>query len=335
MNQSKPKYRYEIDPYNNLIVESGKKTSAQYFRKVVNGKFRIGPKNQLEYIIRQPLDDKNFPRVIRLTGKWSLTEKHDLKLTISEDKKRSSATIILKGQIVETGKNSIGFSISQKEAANKERIYVLKIEGFWQVDNYNRINFNVKKEKGDVDNLVFSCGWEIDSNNSIVYTYNKADHFTGEKNTHMLEFKGLWKFTEKNRITYDISSKTGSEFAIRTAVVVMDKNSIKAELGIGLEKSKTYREITFFGKWQINKNIGLLFELEKQNNKQKNIKFGCEATLKNTSIDLNIKAYGTKKDLDIGLKLKRDIKCIDGQLFVELFKNKKESAVFLGVGGRF
>lgn len=334
MKKSKPKYSYEIDPYNNLIVSSGEKTSARYFRKVVSGKFRTDKKNQLEYVIRRPLDNKDIPKVIRLTGKWSLTENHDLKLTLSEDKKQLK-TITIKGQLMETGKNSISFSVFQKTAVNKERVYVLKLEGFWQVDKYNRITFKVKKEKGKIDKLSFICIWSISKKNSILYTFSRADHLTGLKTKHTIEFKGVWKITEKNRITYVICSRAGSEFSIKTTAQKFEKNSIKASIGVGFGKNKKGRQITLFGEWKINKNIGLFFVLKNENNKQKYIKFGCEAMLKNTAINFNMKAYGTKKDLDIRLKLKRDMKTIDGQLFAEVFKNKKETAIFFGVGGRF
>ena len=41
-----PKFRYEIDPHNSLIVtEAGRKSGLTKFRKIIDGRFKLGENN--------------------------------------------------------------------------------------------------------------------------------------------------------------------------------------------------------------------------------------------------------------------------------------------------
>jgi hypothetical protein len=328
------KYAYEIDPYNNLVLSSGKKASAKYFRKVVQGKFRVNQKNQLEYVVRKPLSNSSIPKVIRLKGIWSLTKEHNLKITVEENKKFSYKKTILKGQIVQVGKNSLVFSLTQKDTTNKERIYSLSLNGFWHLDKYNRISFKLQKEKGQGDDLLFACKWQVNKNNVIEYVYKKKDSVDNQK-THSLLFKGKWSITEKNRLSYDISTSTDSSFQIKTSLQKVTDKDIKVEIGIGLGKNRVRQHVTFFGKWKVHKKNSLFFEFKHSAGAQKYMKFSWQAQVYDNNIKLMLKKYMSKKDLDLSFRIKKKISKTDGQMFVEAFKKGVEKAVFVGFGGKF
>jgi len=63
------KVRYEIDPYNRLIVRStGKETKLPRFRQVLTGRFKTDKNNSLTYLIKAPTPKKEREFPIRLSS---------------------------------------------------------------------------------------------------------------------------------------------------------------------------------------------------------------------------------------------------------------------------
>src|SRR4030043_28085 len=80
---------YELDPHNRMIAGSGAKSSGlSRFRYVIDGEFKIGRGNSLVYHVKSPSRSLsrqlNLPYQLKLRGTWSLTQNHDLKLTLDK-----------------------------------------------------------------------------------------------------------------------------------------------------------------------------------------------------------------------------------------------------------
>ncbi len=80
------KARYEVDPYNRLVInEDGAGSGLQKFRRVLDGQFKVGEDNHLSYHIKTPLsEDEKIPHQVKLLGDWSLTDNHELRLALNK-----------------------------------------------------------------------------------------------------------------------------------------------------------------------------------------------------------------------------------------------------------
>ena len=137
---------------------------------------------------------------------------------------------------------------------------------------------------------------------------------------------------------YNLSADGKSGFEFRTGLGFLHEDYIKYEIGIGgANKVKPVkRTLVLYGKWKIKKNVGLLFEIRKdrQGNPQ-SIKFGADAKLtKRDEVEFSIKNE-EGKNLGMELKLSRKLLRGDGEAFIKLLKDKKESAVYVGAGLRW
>lgn len=112
---------------------------------------------------------------------------------------------------------------------------------------------------------------------------------------------------------------------------------IKYELGIGVsyKKQPIKQEITFYGKWMVLKNIGLVFEVTQEGKQIQQIIFGAQARLTDKGIVSFTLRNSLNKDIGVELELERDILKGDGQAFLRILKEKKELAILVGVGWRW
>ena len=310
------KIRYEIDPHNRLVLnESGRKSGLSKFRKVLDGRFRTDENNNLSYHIKSPLsEDENIPHQIRLKGEWSLTDNHDLRLTLDKSARETFGDqITLHGEILEAGKNSILFAVTTTKKDNTHSTYVLSLGGWWKADANNRLSFHVKREKAGYDILTFNGAWEIDKTHQIVYQYEKAHLIRKRRKTHTLMFRGYWDIKDKFRISYVLSKDTDSLFEFKTSAGIFREGHIEYEIGIRLaNRPKPIRQtVVLFGKWSLKRNVGLIFEIEYENKKRRAIVFGADAEI-------------THKILKL-----------DGEVFLRALKSQRESAVYAGAAWRW
>ena len=333
----KNEIRYEIDPYNNLVAVSGRKTSLNFFREVLRGKFSLGKNNELVYTLRQSPSKTKLPKKVILKGSWSLTKDHELKLTFEQEQRKSfGKSIVLKGQIIAVKKNKLLFSIRQRTASNKTVYSSINLQGQWQMDKYNRINFNLTKESSPKKNLIFLSKWQIDKNHRLIYKYSKLNVQNGIRKTHYISFDGTWKVLSKYRIKYIIDSRTDVGFDIKVSLQKLTGRAIDYDISIGAGKNKESFTLHFSGKWKLTKNTQVFFEIKKENNKRSDIQFSSETQISLQGIlACALKYYGTDKKIGYTIKFKRGIKSIDGQIYAKILKNSKEKAVFIGVGGKF
>ncbi|MGB2630577.1 MAG: hypothetical protein WBD24_06700 [Candidatus Omnitrophota bacterium] len=336
-----PSIRYELDPYNRLILaETGKKTDLTKFRRVLDGRFKIDKNNVLSYHIKTPVSAKeNIPHQLKLKGEWALTDDHDLCLTLDKQGRDTLGDkITLKGKILDVKENSLLFAVTTKTKENTRLTYVLELGGTWKADKNNRLTFHVKKEKGRHDILTFKGAWEIDKSHQIVYEYEKAILLRKTRVHHTLTFKGHWGVTGRSRISYEFSKRSDSAFDFKTSAGIFKDNEIKYELGIGLSgrPKPVKRTLTLFGRWKLVKNVGLVFETKYRDKKPYSMVFGADARL----TDKDTLLFKLKNDIenkDIGAELELSHKILkgDGEAFVRLLKSKQESAVYIGGAWRF
>ncbi|MBL7155617.1 MAG: hypothetical protein ISS90_00565 [Candidatus Omnitrophica bacterium] len=348
------KVRYELDPHNRLVLRSGKKSDLLKFRKVLDGRFKADKNNELSYHIKAPLDDKEntpyhpalrasgtgqVPHQVKLRGKWSLTDTHDLRLILDKwGRETFGDEITLQGEILDVNKNSLLFAVTTTTKENTKSTYILNLGGSWKVDEHNRLSFRVRKEKGSHDILTFNGVWEINKNHQVVYQYEKARLIRKKRKTHTLAFKGYWDIKEKLRISYILSKDDDSAFHFKAGGGIFQGNYIKYEVGIGLtgKARPAKRTITLFGTWRVKKNVGLIFEIEYENKKMHEIVFGAEARLTGKDTVLfKLKNDIENKDIGIDVKLSHKILKGDGEAFIRALKSNRESAIYAGAACRW
>ncbi|MBU1044739.1 MAG: hypothetical protein KJ915_10130 [Candidatus Omnitrophica bacterium] len=336
--QDNPKITYEIDPYNRLIIDkSGKESELSRFRQVLDGRFKIDEDNTLTYLIKAPTPEgTELPHQVKLEGVWSLDEDHNLCLELNKwGRETLGDKLTLQGEIIDTSKNSLAFSLTTHTKDNMQSIYILQLKGAWQADKNNRLTFRVQKEKGSYDILTFKGTWEINKQHQIIYQYEKAQLIRKEKNIHILTFQGYWDIKDKGRLSYVMDLQSDSVFSFKTSAAVFKDKYIKYELGIGLDKNLEEQIITLCGKWKIKKDIGLVFEVEYENGNIQAITFGAEAKLTDKdSISFELKNE-QNKNISAQLQLSRKILDGEGLSFLRFLKSKDEVAVYVGAGFRW
>lgn len=330
------KLKYEFDPHNRLTV---KKSSLRGIRKVLDGQFKISGHNTLTYHVKSPVPyDIKAPHQVKLRGTWSLTEDHQLRLTLDKWRRYTFGDqLTLQGEILDVQKNSLLFAITTRTKDDMPSAYILELSGSWQADEHNRLTFRANKERGASDPLTFEGAWQIDENYQIIYSYQKEQLTRKSKETHTLVFKGRWDIKDKARLSFVLDADSDSRFDFNTTLGIFKDNYIKYELGIGLSRKKqpVKRTITLFGKWKIKKTIGLVFEVEQEEGKIQTIVFGAEAKLTDKdTVSFNLRNR-LNKEIGAELELSHDIFDGDGQAFLRLLKSKQESAILAGVGWRW
>lgn len=309
------KIRYEIDPYNRLVIdESGRKSRLSKYRKVVDGRFSLDKNNTLSYLIKAPISEgENMPNQLKLKGEWSLTKDHNLRLTLDKQARETFGdSITLQGEILDVAKNSLLFAVTTLKKDGTRSTYVLNLEGLWQADENNRLSFRLRKESGKYDILTFNGVWAVNKNHQIVYEYEKADLMTKNRRSHALIFRGYWDIRKKTRISYVLSGGTDSAFSFEVKAGIFKENYIKYEIGIKLsDKAKeALRTVKLSGRWNFKKGTGLTFSIE----------------------------YGDRKVRAINLAAAADISKLtkgDGEVFLKALASRKESAVYAGATRRW
>lgn len=335
------KIRFEQDPYNRLVIDERRgKSSLPEFRKVLDGLFSTDENNNLYYHIKAPVSQEaDIPNQIKLRGTWSLTNNHELRLTLDKKTRETFGDqITLHGEILDVNGNSILFAITTTSKENTQSTYVLNLAGSWKADKNNRLSFYVKKEKGKYDILTFNGIWEINKNHQIVYQYEKAGLLTKEKTTHILTFKGYWDIKNKLRISYVLDQRSDSAFEFTASTGVFKDGYIEYELGIGIKSrvKPVTRTLVLSGSWRLEKNSGLMFDMEYENGKTHSIVFGADARLTDRdTVIFRLKNELENKDIGAILELSHEILNGDGEAFLRVLKSRHESAIYAGAGWRW
>lgn len=340
IKKSYERVRYEIDPHNRLVVaETGKKTGVHRFRQVLTGYFKTDKNNSLSYHVKAPTPQgARIPHQVKLSGKWSLTDDHNLQLTLNKWGRQTLGNkLTLQGRVLDIRKNSLLFSLTTKTKENVQSTYILNLAGAWQADKHNRLTFRVKRSRGIHDILTFKGAWEINKQHQIIYKYKKALLIRKQKQVSALVFKGYWDIKDKVRLYYVIDKRSDSVFAFKTGLGIFKDKYIKYKVVIGvLDKGKPRtRIITLYGTWKIKKGRGLTFGIEYENKKIHAIVFGAYAKL--TPKDKISFKLRNERNKEIGGELELSHKILkgDGEAFLRFLKSKDETAVIVGAGFRW
>jgi len=328
-----PKLRYELDPHNRLIA------NLYGVRRVLEGQFRIGPRNKLIYDIKTPVpQDAKAPHQVKLQGAWSLTKEHNLRFTIDKwQRKTFGDQLTLRGEILSVNKNSLLFALTTRTAKGQTSLYTLELSGAWQADARNRLTFRVYKGGDNFDNLTLEGAWEIDKNYRVIYRYRKEDLVRKKKRVHTLAFEGKWDITDKTRLSYILGRDSNSQFHFKTGLGIFKNNYIKYELGIDITERRrpAKRTITLFGKWGIKKGSGLVFEVERSGRKIQAIVLGAEAKFGEKGTVLFSLRNKLNKEIEGKLELSRGIFKGEGSSFLRLLKAQGEAVIQAGAGRRW
>ena len=333
--------RYEVDPYNRLVIyEDGTQGDLEKFRQVLDGQFKVDERNNLSYHIKAPLsEDENIPSQVKLTGDWSLTDNHELRLTLDKESRDTFGDeITLQGQILDVDKNSLLFSMMTKTKEGGQSTYVLNIQGSWKADENNRLSFYVRREDGRYDILTFGLAWDMGEDNQIIYQYEKASLIRKKSEVHALIFRGHWDIKDKVRISYILDADTGPAFDFESSVGILEENYIKYNVGIILEREvePVRRVIALSGEWKLKKDAGLSFEVEYENGKIYAISFGADITLTDKDmLSFKLKDSIDNKDLGMTIELSQNILCGYGELFLRALASRREVALYAGAAWRF
>ena len=330
------KLKYELDPHNRLVARG---EGLQGLRRVLDGNFRISAHNTLTYHIKAPVPrDIKAPHQLQLKGTWSLTEDHQLRLTLDKWKRQTFGDqLTIRGQILDVQKNSLLFAVTTRTKQGALSVYILELAGSWQADKHNRLTFRVDKEQGRFDTLTLEGAWELNDNYQIAYRYQEEKLTRKSRKSHTLIFKGYWDIQDKARLSYVMDQDIGSGFDFNTGIGIFKDGYIKYELGIGLSQKMrpVKRTVTFLGSWKLNRDIGLVFEIERAGRKIQAIVFGAEVKLTDKGAALFSLKDSLNRGIGAELELSRDIFKGDGRTFLRLLQSKQESAILAGAGWRW
>lgn len=335
------KIRYEIDPFNRLVIDGpGDESGLPMFRKVLDGSFKVDKDNNLSYHIKSPLSsDEHLPTQIRIKGSWSLTDNYDLRLTVDKASRETFGDkIILQGEILDARADSLIFAITTAAKENTQSTYVLDLKGVWKADANNRLSFHVKKERGRYDILTFNGAWEVGKNHRIIYRYEKAALIRKKKEVHELIFDGHWDIKDRLRVSYMLGGGTDSVFDFEGSVGVFKEDFIEYEVGISLTDRKVpdVRVVTIFGRWNLKRDVGLVFEVEYENGEMHAIVFGADAKLTDKdTVSFRLRGEIEHQDIGVELELSRRILKGCGEAFLRLLKTKQEYAIYAGAAWRW
>jgi len=325
------KIRYEVDPHNRLIYEkTGEESEVPGFRTVLDGSFEIDENNYVTYHVKKS-QRSDIPQQVKLRGGWSLDKEHNLVLTLDKwGNQIAGNKLTVESELIDAKDNRLSFAVTSKDSEGNDHIYIVKLGGRWQADEYNRLSFNIEKEKGITDRITLQGAWEVNQQNELIYTYEKSAR---GKETKTITLKGYWDITERYRIKYVLNKEIESEFDFKVSVGKPVGRGLEYEIGVGASPSK--KTITLFGNWKVNKKMGLLFEMPYAEGKINSVIFGAWGKLdKNLNLEMRLENK-IGEDLGIDVKLSRRILEGQGEAFIRALRSQKEVSIVAGVGFRW
>lgn len=177
--RKREKIRYEIDPHNRLIhTKTGRKSKLPRFRTILDGRLELDKNNQFTYHVKATTPQgANIPHQVKLSGKWSLTDDHNLQLTLNKwgrqtlgDKLTLQSRILdllLKGitKVYSSGldvrKNALLFISPQRQKRIHNQPIFLNLPALGRPINTTGLPYRIKRGQGRDDFLTFKGGWEL------------------------------------------------------------------------------------------------------------------------------------------------------------------------------
>jgi len=279
--------KYSLDNNNRLILKKNSK------KNLLNGKFLTDNNNNLLYRINEPITFKKeygLPKKLSFEGNYSLDSNHNLTLKL-----KNGDILTLKGDIIGAEGSKIVYEVTSHDKDGLVHIHLLKFSGLWKADEFNRINFLLKRSV-QPDILAFDGAWELNKNQKLTYKYERTSLKTKIKSYNIIIFEGFWGITSKNKLNYTLSNDSNSVFSFNVALqsnnLYPEKNCIKYRLGIGLKTGKFKKEktITLFGDWKFSRKLSVNFDMDYGQGQVHSIGFFTQITLnKNDKVIIALK----------------------------------------------
>ena len=326
------KLTYKISKNNRLaIIKDGKFLYPK-------GNFAVDNKNQLVYKVKESADwqqEYGISKRITLKGEWGIDANHDLHFTLRKTQTQSGERLLLKSKIIQAKANYLVFSLGTEGKAGTHSLRLLQLNGKWQADKYNRLQFLVKKLKTS-DTLTFQGSWQV-KNNSLIYTYRKASLTTRTKRTHTLRFTGYWQINKPNRLTYILDTKGDSSFVFKayleTPNLIGKKGVIKYRAGIGFKGSRLFKSeiITLYGVWKLHRKTGLSFDIDYGEGRVKAINFGTFVRIsKKDKISFKLRSR-EEENLGMSVEFRRSFLKNSAEWFLKVLAENKHPRFEWGI----
>lgn len=331
------KIRYEIDHLNRLWMEELDADGLPLGPRIaLEGSFKTR-NNVLLYRLKaapQLEEARRIPRQLHLTGQWSLTSNHDLALTLDQASSQEEGDrLLLKGNFLYAESDALGFSFTTRQKET-ERTQTLRLEGKWEADPQNLLTFHVEKEKGEEDILRLESSWEVGKQNELIYRYEKRLLAEGPRREETLTFKGFWEVSAVDRLTYRLDVEGDSAFHFRAALqshtLLAKEGAIRYQIGIELSgrRKPLLQTVTLFGKWKLNRNLSLDFELTPRGEGPQRIRFGTSARfLRGEEVSFFLE---DEEGRPLGMEVRFKKRELGPELFMRLKREKAEDLIEAG-----
>jgi len=272
---------------------------------VVDGDFKVGSGNSLSYHIKRS-DNIDTPQEIKFSGGWSIGKNHDLAFTLDKWNNQCEGNkLILKSVLAGANKDELAFTLGTRDVSGGRRVYILKLNGAWQADKYNRLAFNVERDSGAKDELVLRGKWEIGRQNEIIYTASRARLKTKDRIENTITLQGHWDISAKNRLSYALNNDGGPRLDFKATFERAENRALRYGLSIGYGVRR--KTISLFGKWKVNKDTELFYEI----------------------------ANAGGDNIKVKAELSRTFLKGRGEAFIKGLVSRKEAAVIGGIGFRW
>ncbi len=326
--------RYAVDNGNRLVVRPARKGKGAFS---VDGRFSADSRNRLIYWLNEPSKDYGLKNKVIFTGSWQLNPDHDLVFRLDGNNGQyKNERLVIKGDIIATDRDSLVFEFVAYNKRGAANIGLLKLSGSWQADEYNRLSFAVSK-KPVTDIITLTGAWQVNRNQQIVYTYEKADLKRKSRVIHTLAFEGFWQITSGNRLSYVFERSSQSRFDFRAYLespnLYPKEGVIKHRLGIGIKENKPYAEkvVSLYGAWKFSRKLGLVFEMDYGKGRLRTIVFNTDISLgRKDKVILSLK---DKEGEPLGTSITlnhRFLKRLDAEALLRLKRSATEKSVEIG-----
>lgn len=327
------KFTYKISKNNQLaIIKDGKSLYPK-------GAFAVDNNNQLVYEIKESANwrqEYGISKRITLKGEWGIDLNHNLLLTLKKTQTQvGKERLLLQSKIIQAKANYLVFSLGTQGKAKTHRLRLLQLNGKWQADKYNRLQFLVRKIKTS-DILTFQGSWQV-RKNILIYTYRETSLIAKTKRIHTLRFKGYWQINKPNRLTYILDTKRDSSFEFKafleTPSLIGKKGVIKYRAGIGLKGSKLFKTetITLYGVWKLHRKTGLSFDIDYGGRKVKAINFGAFVRIdKKNKITFKLRSK-KKKNLRLSVEFRHIFLENNAEWFLKVLDENKRPRFEWGI----
>lgn len=266
-----------------------------------------------------------------IRGRWKLDTDHVL--TYRKEMGRESFTF--EASLIAAEPAALVISFTEKQEDGKAVTRLAKLLGTWQANNANQIEFEVSRQSGQNDVLIFRGGWKIGNAHQIIYRWRQKSSNKKNRKLQTLTFRGWWDLSGDDRLVYTLEGSEDGNFrfrgAFQTPGILAKKGEIRYQLGAEAGGKNKIRVITFFGKWKLSDRLELSFEMECADGRKHEMRFGAQFA---AAPEFAVAARLIDKSgvpLGVEVILTKEFLRGQGAAFVRLKKTLEESALEAGV----